>query len=567
MKEQVSALLEEHGRGNDALASANDELVSGNEELQSLNEELETAKEELQATNEELSTVNDELHGRNQELQLVNADVLNLLDAVEIPILMLDGEHRLRRFTRRAAEVMGLTPADVGRRITEVALPIQTPDIEQWTARAVEQAILVEAEVQDHSGRWHRLQIRPRRASSDRIDGAILSLVDIQDLKHDVATAEWARDYAGNIVQAVQVPLVVLGADLRVLSANAAYYDLFREAAAETEGRAFFEIGAGEWDLPELRRAVAGMLDGDGRFQALEVEREFPGAGRRTTSVSGCAFPSPARTPMVLLAIEDVTDRREGERRRAELLAQAEEAVQRAERADAAKDLFLANLSHELRSPLTAILLHAQALQNGHLEASAVKGAGATIEANTRRQARLVEDLLDVSRIVAGKIELTVEEVDWRALVLGVVEAVKPEAEAKSVQLAVECEGDPPLCLGDPERLQQIVANLFTNAVKFTPSGGRVRVRIDAIDGYARLVVTDSGRGIDPVFLPHVFERFAQEPGSAAQRPGLGLGLALVHELVKLHGGTVLAESPGRNLGSTFTVKLPRHAADGPAAG
>ena len=566
MKEQVSALLDEHGHGTDALASANQELISGNEELQSLNEELETAKEELQATNEELSTVNDELHGRNQELQLVNADVLNLLDAVEIPILMLDGERRIRRFTRRAAEFMGLTAAEVGRRITDVALPIHVPDLEQWLARAMDQAILVEAEVQDRSDFWYRLQIRPRRAPGGRIDGVILSLVDIQDLKREVATAEWARDYAANIVQAVQVPLVVLGADLRVLSANAAYYGLFREAVAETEGRGFFELGGGEWDRPELRRAVAAVGE-EGRFQALEVEREFPGAGLRTTSVSGCAFPSPARTPMVLLAIEDVTERREGERRRAQLLALAEEAAELARQADAAKDLFLANLSHELRSPLTAILLHAQALQKGHLDASAIKGAGATIEANTRRQAKLVEDLLDVSRIVAGKIELTVEEVDWRALVLGVLEAVKPEAEAKSVQLAVECEGDPPLCLGDPERLQQVVANLFTNAVKFTPSGGRVGVRIDAIDGYARLVVTDSGRGIDPVFLPHVFERFAQEPGSAAQKPGLGLGLALVHELVRLHGGTVLAESPGRDLGSTFTVKLPRHEAEEPSAG
>ena len=144
---------------------------------------------------------------------------------------------------------------------------------------------------------------------------------------------------------------------------------------------------------------------------------------------------------------------------------------------------------------------------------------------------------------------------------------MKPEAEAKSVELAVECEGAPPLCLGDPERLQQVVANLFANAVKFTPGGGRVRVRIDAIDGYARLVVSDTGRGIDPAFLPHVFERFAQEPDSLAQRSGLGLGLALVHELVKLHGGTALAESPGRDLGSTFTITLPRHATQEPAAG
>jgi two-component system, chemotaxis family, CheB/CheR fusion protein len=290
------------------------------------------------------------------------------------------------------------------------------------------------------------------------------------------------------------------------------------------------------------------------------VERELPGAGRRTASVSGSAFPSPARTPMILLAIEDVTEQRQGERRRAELLALAQEAAQRAARADAAKDLLLANLSHELRTPLTAILLHAQALQRSGLEPDTVARAATVIEAAARRQARLVEDLLDASRIATGKLSLTVEELDWRAMVLEAVEALKPEAETKAVQLALECDGEAPPCRGDRERLQQVVANLLGNAVKFTPAGGRVSVRLDAIDGSVRLVVNDSGRGIEPAFLPHVFERFAQEPGSPFENPGLGLGLALVRELVGLHGGTVVAESPGRDRGSTFTVLVPRRA-------
>ena len=316
-KEYVALLVEEHGRGTDALGSANDELVSGNEELQSLNEELETAKEELQATNEELSTVNDELHGRNQDLQAVNADVLNLLDAVEIPILILDEDRRLRRFTRRAETFMGLKPADVGRRVTEVALPLLAPDLEQWITRAMEEAILVEAEVQDRAARWHRLQIRPHRAPDGRVDGAILSLVDIDELRHQVVSAQWARDCARNIVEAVQVPLVVLDAGLHVLSANAAYYRHFREKAAEVEGQGFFEIGAGEWDASELHRAVAGVPGPEGRFQGLEMERDFPGAGRRTTSISGCAVPSPSGETMILLAIEDVTERPPGARHRA----------------------------------------------------------------------------------------------------------------------------------------------------------------------------------------------------------------------------------------------------------
>jgi two-component system CheB/CheR fusion protein len=316
-KEYVAALLEEQGRATDALASANDELVSANEELQSMNEELETAKEELQATNEELTTVNDELHGRNQELQVVNAAVVNLLDAVEIPIVMLDEERRIRRFTRRAASVMGLTEAHVGRRVGEAALPILAPDLEQWITRSMKEGILVEAEVQDRSDRWHRLQLRPRRATDGRTDGAILSLVDIHELRHEVMNANWARDYARSIVEAVQVPLVVLDAGLRVLSANAAYYRTFRELPGQIEGQGFLDVGAGAWDTADLRRAVGSVLGTEGRFQGLELRRDVPGAGNRTTSVSGCAVPSPAGEKMVLLSIEDVTEQREGERLRA----------------------------------------------------------------------------------------------------------------------------------------------------------------------------------------------------------------------------------------------------------
>jgi two-component system CheB/CheR fusion protein len=562
-KEHVAALLEEHVRGNDALASVNDDLVSSNEELQSLNEELETAKEEVQATNEELATLNDELHDRNQELLRVNADVLNLLDAVEIPILMLDQDHRIRRFTRRASTFLGLTQADVGKRIGEIALPVQVPDLEPWIARALEESTLVEAEVHDGSDRWHRLQIRPRRGAGGQVDGAILSLVDIDELRNEVAIAQWARDYARSIVEAVPVPLIVLDAGLRVLSANAAYYGLFAEEPAETEGRAFFELGAGEWDQSELQRAVAASLGAEGFFKALELVRQVPGAANRVTSVSGRSIASPAGEPMILLAIEDVTERRRDERLRAESLALAEESLRTAERTDRAKDHFLANLSHELRTPLTAILLHSQALQRSPLDAVASARAGAAIEMNTRRQAKLVEDLLDISRIAAGKLSLVLEEVDWRSLVLGVVETVMPAAAAKSVQLLATFDGEPPLCLGDPGRLQQVVANLLGNAVNFTPAQGRVDVRIDAVDGLARLVVTDTGRGIDQAFLPRVFERYAQE-GSAAS-PGLGLGLSIARDLMELHGGSVSAESLGRDLGSTFTVMLPRKVA--PAAG
>ena len=172
------------------------------------------------------------------------------------------------------------------------------------------EGILVESEVQDRSDRWHRLQIRPRRAVDGRIDGAILSLVDIDELRHQVVDARWARDYARSIVEAVQVPLVVLDRDLRVLSANGAYYGAFRQVPAQIEGQGFFDLGSGEWNTTELQRAVGGVLGSNERFQGLQVERDVPGAGHMSTSVSGCAVPSPGGDRMVLLSIEDVTERR-----------------------------------------------------------------------------------------------------------------------------------------------------------------------------------------------------------------------------------------------------------------
>jgi two-component system CheB/CheR fusion protein len=220
---------------------------------------------------------------------------------------MLDEERRLRRFTRRAASFLELTAADVGRHLGDLALPIVAPDLELWIARSMELGILVEAEVHDRSDRWHRLQIRPRRAPEGQVDGAILSLVDIDELRSEVLLAQGARDSARSIVDAVQVPLLVLDAGLRVLSANAAYYQHFLGHPAETEGRRFFELGAGAWDTPELQQAVAGSLGEAGRFQALELKRDFPGRGPRTISVSGGAITAPSREPMLLLGLEDVT--------------------------------------------------------------------------------------------------------------------------------------------------------------------------------------------------------------------------------------------------------------------
>jgi two-component system CheB/CheR fusion protein len=565
-RESLRAALDEHGRARDELTSANEELVSANEELQSLNEEMEAAKEELQSGNEELTTLNDELQARNAELSRLNSDLQNLLDSVHIPVLIVDAERRIRRFTAEACAALTFLPTDVGRSLADVRLQLPGIDLDRLTAGAITAQKPETLEVTDRNDRWQRLEITPYQAGDGRPEGAIVSLFDIDDLKRAVDAAEWARDFAVSIVEAVQVPLAVLDAHLRTISTNEAFRQSFAFAAQETQGVPFFEMGGGAWDIPQLRTALEEMLAKDTRLRGLEVERELAGAGRRTLSFSARPIHSITGQPMVLVAVEDVTERARADAERVVLLAAAEEAKGEAERANRSKDQFLATLSHELRTPLSAILLHAQRLRRADMDPERRARALELIERGTRAQARLIEDILDVSRIGAGKMKLEVRRLDLTALIRAAVETMGAQDETTSLRVDVVLGAASVWVDGDPHRLQQVVWNLLTNALKFTSAPGRIAVSLDTADGQARLRVIDSGIGIAPEFLPHVFSKFAQADGSAARSRGLGLGLAIVRHVVELHGGSVRAESAGEGKGATFTVLLPlaRGVAPGP---
>jgi CheY-like chemotaxis protein/nitrogen-specific signal transduction histidine kinase len=242
-------------------------------------------------------------------------------------------------------------------------------------------------------------------------------------------------------------------------------------------------------------------------------------------------------------------------RKRAEMALH--EAKRAAESANQLKDQFLATLSHELRTPLNAVLGWTRVLRATSVEPATAARALESIERNARAQARLIEDLLEVSRIVTGKLRLQTQDVDLAATVDAAVEVVQPAAAAKRIVLDVQVEVRPAWTTGDPDRLQQVVWNLLSNAVKFTPAEGRVTVRLVHGDGY-RLTVQDSGPGIDTAFLPFVFEPFRQADGTASrEHGGLGLGLAIAKQIVELHGGTIAAQSDGRGTGATFEVRLP----------
>jgi signal transduction histidine kinase len=312
-------------------------------------------------------------------------------------------------------------------------------------------------------------------------------------------------------------------------------------------------------DLPLMRSIRSGEIV---RGQEIAVLRADGRAGVVR------AFSNPIRDGEgsimgAVMSFNDITDLKQAEKERQHLLVRERAARSEAEAANRAKDDFFVNLSHELRSPLSVMSMWLGLLRTGKLEGEKMARAFELIESNAQLQARLINDLLDVSRIILGKLTLEVSTVDLPALVGTAVDAVRPDAEVKGVHLEVISDAPGAATRADAARLQQVLRNLLSNAVKFTPAGGRITVHLRRDQSHAEIVVADTGEGIPPEFLPHVFEGFRQAESDHTRRhAGLGLGLKIVHRLVELHGGTITAESPGVGQGATFSVKLALAAAE-----
>ncbi|MEO8352560.1 MAG: PAS domain-containing protein, partial [Chthoniobacteraceae bacterium] len=306
-QEHLQSISEEHEATSEELRSANEEIQASNEELQSTNEELETAKEELQSTNEELTTVNEELRHNNQDITAINDDLNNLLHSVNLPVIMLGRDLRIRRFTPGAERLFKLIPTDVGRAITDIQTDIEVPDLDGLVREVIDGLCVKEREIRDRHDRWHRLQARPFETADNKIAGAVLIFFDIDDVKRGGERLRDAANYADAIIETVREPLLVLDGRLRVKRATESFCKEFRVSAEATEDHLLYQLGNGQWNIPALRKLLEEVLPKRTRVTDFEVEHTFPKIGKRTLLLNARRVESgDGGEPLIVLAFSEV---------------------------------------------------------------------------------------------------------------------------------------------------------------------------------------------------------------------------------------------------------------------
>ncbi len=304
LREQLHTLVDEHETTLEEFKSANAEILSANEELQSSNEELETTKEELQSSNEELSTLNEELQNTNAELTQANNDQLNLMSNVNLPVVMVGNDLRIRRFTPPAEKLLNLLAGDVGRRLGEIRTNLQPDELEQVARTTIENAIFQEKEVRLKDGPWYLLRVRPYKTWEGRVEGAVLSFQDIDNLKR---TLEQTRTFAEALIENARESILVLDQGLHVTMANPVFYKSFQVSLDETKGRLIYDLGNRQWDIPRLRDLLREITTRNTRIDGFEVRHKFQHLGLRHMILNARRIEPLGGTQMILLSIEDVT--------------------------------------------------------------------------------------------------------------------------------------------------------------------------------------------------------------------------------------------------------------------
>ena len=557
LKEHLQTTVEQSEASTEELKASNEELQATNEELRSATEELETSKEELQSMNEELTTVNYELKMKVEETGRVNDDLQNLIASTDIATVFVDKGLNIKRFTPQAATLFNLIATDAGRSLLDITHKLDYPQLPDDAQEAFSALRVTERSVRSVDGRHFLARFLPYRTADDKISGAVLTFIDVTALRQAEekvrageermrVVAETTRDFA----------IITTDEDGLVTAWNIGATRLFGWSEDEMRGRPLdetFTESDRQAGVPAQERQCA-LETGRSEDERWHLRKDGS-----TVYCSGVVTPlnSAAVRGFAKIA-RDMTDHQHMAVAREELLTHEKSVRRQAQAANSLKDEFLAVMSHELKNPLNLIHVNAELLMRmpeAKSSTSLARAADAILTA-ARSQSKIIDDLLDLSRVRTGKMTLRRTPLCLHEVLTPIMAAAAEQAQEKGLALAYR--GDPGLTVeADHTRLEQIIWNLVSNAFKFTPAGGSVEVHLDAGDGgFARLMVTDTGRGIDPTFLPHLFDMFTQE-GRGPQDRGLGIGLALVRELVQAQGGEVTARSAGIGKGSTFTVVFP----------
>ena len=473
-------------------------------------------------------------------------EIVAILDTIDVPIVVVGRDCTLVRFNQAAAETLALAPTDVGRRLSTIAALADLKDIETLCAQVILDDAVCRRDIRSGDRRF-LLRVAPCETSTGQIAGAVLTLTNVTAFRASIEQAIYEREYTKAILNTVTSPLVVLDADLRVQSGNRAFYSMFGVSREKAHGVALQNLGDDDWKTSDLWAALNAILSENRDFRPLEIERDVPAIGRRTILLDARRVARDGDAT-ILLAAQDITERK-----------RTEEELQNADRR---KDEFLALLAHELRNPLAPIRTGLELIRLAGDTPESVRRVRSIMERQIGQMVRLIDDLLDVSRIRSGKIVLQRAPTPLTELVQAAVDAQRAAIEASKIELTVDVPPQAGVVDVDPTRFVQILSNVLHNASKFTPAHGRIRCSVAtlAADEIPRVAITisDTGVGISKDMLPRIFEMFTQgESGTERAHGGLGIGLALARRLAEMHGGQIVAHSEGPGQGSTFTITMP----------
>jgi len=558
LRNELRLLIDSRQSAEEELKAANEELMSSMEELQSANEELQTSHEELESTNEELTTVNDQLGIRNRDLTEIGNDLTNLVTSVEVPILILTGDLRLRRSTLAADKVLGLTPADVGRHVSEIRHTLRFPDLEQVAAEVLKTQGVQEIEVQDRSDVWHSMRLRPYRTEDGRINGLVVVLFEIDRLKRSFQEVERARNFSRTIVEAVQEPLLVLGGDRRVLMANLAFLETFHTSRAAMERRLVFELEPSGFRSAAFKRLLEESLGRRSRLRDFEIEFEIGGSTPMIMAIDARQFDRHEDDgTIILITMKDITKFRLAERRlvasrdtvqkgrlraesslresRQDLSASRAELRVLAGRLIRAQEDERKRVARELHDDLTQRL---SALQIGSAGLARLTPAGEPARAGfVAHEENIAEVVEEVRRLAYDLHPAILTHLGLRAALKSFCVKFSGREEI-DVDFSAQKE---PTSLSEEIALclYRVTQEGLRNVAKH--SGAKsASVVLKTVRGVLHLTIQDRGRGF----------------GAGVEKKGEGLGLLGMKERVRLVHGTIQVRSrPGH--GTRIEVRVP----------